>query len=269
MTFWLAQWILKKQDERFLQALIETKAQVDETSDAQVRRVLLGMRAKRAFAPYVAAIKRFGYIFKLAKEIINGRYRKSGSTVHGSTNATSGGSPGATGQPVAQFSGYGGGFSAPVAATGPSPGGVAGLPQPGMASSSTFEDAGIKAGEVTAYRCWRMRGDGLLTSCFMSDVVWVPGLTMEGKPEEAGEGVHAFKSRIWALKYGVGYSGESGVVTGTVELWGEVYEHERGYRASYAVIKSIDDSGDYDAKSLRKLYGLNKRRKKPLTRPEA
>ena len=60
-----------------------------------------------------------------------------------------------------------------------------------------------------------------------------------------------------------------GYVTGTVDLWGDVFEHERGYRASKAAVRSIDDSPHYDAKALRKLYGLNKRKKKGLPKPEA
>ena len=46
-------------------------------------------------------------------------------------------------------------------------------------------------------------------------------------------------------------------VTGTVDLWGEAYEHERGYRASRAKITSIDGSPSYDAPALRRLYGLD------------
>ena len=52
MTFWLAQWMMKKQDERFLRALIDTKAQVDEVTNRYVRVTLMQLRLQRAFEPY-------------------------------------------------------------------------------------------------------------------------------------------------------------------------------------------------------------------------
>ncbi len=264
--FWMSQWILKKQDERFLQALIETKAQVDEVSDRQVQRVLFLMRCRRAAAPYL-------YIFKLTWETICGRYRIAFAKVRGGADQTSGGSAGAAGQPVAQHTGfsgfttgYAGGFT--TASAGPSPGGLAGNINPStqVPPPQVFEDAGIRAGEVIAYRCWRLR-DGQLFSVFQSDVCWEPGKVMEGDAF-SGDGVHAFKSILLMAEYG-GYHGGENIVTGTVDMWGDVYEHERGYRASKAAVRSIDDSPYYDAKALRRMYGLNKRRKKPLTKPEA
>lgn len=247
----LSKWILKKQNEAFLQALIETKAQVDETTDKQIRRVLLEMRYKRAIAPYIA-------IFKLGWEIVRGRYRKSSSQSNGGADPTSSGGAGAAGQSVAQFTGYASGFSNPAGAT--SPGGIVNLGTANPPNSRyEFEDAGIKAGEIVAYRAWRLR-NGLLYSVFQGDFCWEPGKIIEGNPAD-GNGIHAFKSILLLSRYGSSYASFDTIVTGTIDLWGDVYEHERGYRASKAVIRSIDDSSDYDAKMLRRLYGLN--RKKP------
>lgn len=245
--FWLSQWMLKKQDERFLQALIETKAQVDEVSDRRVRFVLLQMRLSRALGPYL-------YIFKLMWEIIRGRYWKSSSKDNGGANQAPGGGTGAGGQPVAQFS-----WS--VGATNPA---AVGAFAPASSSvASDFEDAGILAGEVTAYRCWRLDDDGFLYSVFQSGYRWEPGAIAEGDAY-GGNGIHAFKSIILMAKYA---DDPEGYVTGTIEMWGDVFEHERGYRASKAAIKSIDDSSYYDAEELRKRYGLND--KNSLPKPEA
>lgn len=235
--FWLARWILQKQEENFLRSLIETKAQVDEVSDRQVRFVLLQMRWKRAVDPYF-------YIFKLAWETIRGRYRKSGSKNNSGAYQASGGGAGAAGQPVAQFTGYGAGFAGAYA-----------FPTTATASvAADFEDAGILAGEVIAYRCWILQPDGFLYSVYRHDFRWPPGEVVEGNAA-GGDGVHAFKSLILMAKYA---DTPESFVTGTVDLWGEVYEHERGYRASKAAIRSIDDSPYYDAEALRKLYGLTK-----------
>lgn len=256
-------WILKKQSEQFLQALLDTRAQVDETTERQVRRVLLEMRYARAIAPYTA-------ILKLAWEIVRGRYWKPFTKNDGNTNSTSGGSTGAGSQPVAQFTGIapGGRFAASnsgPAAAGSSSGRIVAVPLPNP--PSYFEDVGIKAGEIVAYRAWRLRG-GKLYSVHQSDFCWEPGTTVEGTPE-SGNGVHAFKSLLLLSEYGTYYQKYDVIVTGTVDLWGEVYEHVRGYRASKAAIRSIDNSPDYDAKALRKLYGLTKRKKKSLPKSEA
>ena len=61
-------------------------------------------------------------------------------------------------------------------------------------------------------------------------------------------GVHAFKEMadtleyLKIMQYGFYWSSITVgcFVLGTVQLWGEVIEHERGYRASFAKIKSLD-----------------------------
>jgi hypothetical protein len=47
-------------------------------------------------------------------------------------------------------------------------------------------------------------------------------------------------------------------VIGTALLWGDVVEHERGWRASMAKVKSIDSVvlGNVDLSALRERYGL-------------
>ncbi len=123
-----------------------------------------------------------------------------------------------------------------------------------------IKDDGIVAGEIIAYRCWRLRADGKLASVYQSETVWEPGTPLEGDPEKNGEGVHGFKRRIDLASYGLSYTNgaptTNPIVSGTVSLWGMVIEHERGYRAARAEVREIDDSPDYDAEALRKLYGL-------------
>jgi hypothetical protein len=96
---------------------------------------------------------------------------------------------------------------------------------------------------------------------YRSDFVWRPGEIVEG--DVAEEGVHAFKDRVAAGAYGYALERDVAlVITGTVYLWGEVIEHERGWRASKAAIASIDDSPYYDARELRYKYGLTRKRAK-------
>ncbi len=98
-----------------------------------------------------------------------------------------------------------------------------------------IEDAGISAGEIIAHRAWRVCDNGLLQSMAV-DTIWAPNEVMEGSPN-LGLGVHAFKTASAALTE---YGNQSHVAIGTVLLWGEVIEHEFGYRAEFGKVNSID-----------------------------
>lgn len=234
-------WIVTGHDT-FLDDLVRTKAQNDVVTDRQVQHVLKNVRFHQVVDPWVEL---FSTAFKLLWRQTYGRYRKPSAPVHVSATQAAGAGAGAAGF---------------AAAANPAPGWATAPAGPG----GTFEDAGIRAGEVVAYRCWVLR-DGVLHSAYRSHFAWTPGETVEGNPTQPGEGVHGFKKRIDACSYIESYEDDlTKVVSGTVDLWGDVYEHERGYRASKARIASIDDSPNYDAAALRKQYGLNKKkRKKP------
>jgi hypothetical protein len=127
---------------------------------------------------------------------------------------------------------------------------------------------GVVAGEIVGYRCWRLK-DGLLKSVYQADV-WAPGEILAGR--ELGDwdqrGIHAWKDagskqyheyiRSYLNNYqdtffsnaflilggGAGYreprDPRPAMVTGTVFLWGDVVEHERGWRAEFARVRSLD-----------------------------
>ena len=249
--------------DRYARSLLDSKSLDEDVVDNQVKMILLELRWKRACAPWVKlvgdltiSIRRFA---RLGWKILNGQYRRTAAQVHGSPAQPSGGGAGATSIPTTHvFTGYGGGFST----TGP---------VTTISSSGTFEDAGVRAGEVVAYRCWWLK-EGLLYSIYQDEFVWEPKKPAQGKPDHHGEGIHGFKDRLSACQYvglyeGFIYSTDGArgpIVSGTIEMWGEVYEHARGYRSSYAAVASIDDSPNYDAAVLRKKYGLNRRKKKKV-----
>lgn len=115
----------------------------------------------------------------------------------------------------------------------------------------------MKIGEILAYRCWRYDAP-LLRSVYMHDV-WRPNQIIEAREIEdwSERGVHAWKD-LNSKKfndYVRGYLSTQRdpwrmlrhehepptiIVTGTVLLWGDVVEHEHGYRAEFAKINSID-----------------------------
>jgi hypothetical protein len=143
-----------------------------------------------------------------------------------------------------------------------------------FAKQVPIEDAGIRAGEVIARRCWRII-DGRLYSTYRRDQEWIPRQPMTGDVRRE-YGVHAFKddafvreyieeSRMWDNMY-IRIIDDSWVTPktpfaiGTIALWGEIVEHERGYRAEFGKIASIDRiTGSDDPAMLGRLraeYGV-------------
>jgi hypothetical protein len=95
-------------------------------------------------------------------------------------------------------------------------------------------NGGIIAGEIIGHRCWRIMNDKLWS--MIIDYYWIPHKFAEG--DVKNDGVHSFKEVLSAMYYAQ-HSGAI-VVIGTIKMWGEVVEHERGYRAQYARINSLD-----------------------------
>lgn len=133
-----------------------------------------------------------------------------------------------------------------------------------------IEDAGIRAGEIIAYRAWMLRERdpcrGLLDSMFAA-YVWHPG-QIASSDNLYFHGVHAFKTLAQATDYYRYHQREFHVVFGEVALWGTVVEHEKGYRAEFAKITKIlnvmHDYGEFweaitGRKVLRILYELRAR----------
>lgn len=131
-------------------------------------------------------------------------------------------------------------------------------------SPPTLPYAGIRTGEIIGHRLWWVLPDGLcsLTHRFR----WEPGATVEGDLEkvvwsrafqppiyggvyayanhsveliiESEELYHALTRRVVFTEKSPGVSA-IGLVRGTVKLWGEVVEHETGWRAQFAKLASI------------------------------
>lgn len=102
-------------------------------------------------------------------------------------------------------------------------------------------------GEVTAWRCWRMPVRPVLTSCHVTQFIWMPGAIEEADAgehleDDGAHGLYAWKDERLATNYAVECcnSSASPIVVGSVKLWGTIITHERGYRAQYAKITSLD-----------------------------
>ena len=142
--------------------------------------------------------------------------------------------------------------------------------------------AGVRAGEIVGHRAWWIMPDGPLSS-LAHYREWTPGETVEGdlnavcipgggNNSTVFGGIYAWNciskmvlqmswaSRItWPelMTLGVYPRVVCGIVFGTVLMWGEVVEHEAGWRAQYAKIASLDAlRGRADLSRLRRAYGV-------------
>lgn len=127
--------------------------------------------------------------------------------------------------------------------------------------------AGIRTGEIIGHRLWWVLPDGLYS--LAHHFRWEPGATVEGDLEKvvwSGAfhppiygGVYAYANpgielmaESEGLRQALEYkhralnleplsSSAIGLVRGTVKLWGEVVEHEIGWRAQFAKLASIEE----------------------------
>ena len=139
--------------------------------------------------------------------------------------------------------------------------------------------AGVRAGELIGHRMWRVLSGHNLCS-IAHYFKWQPGATIEGKLDEPVSGMSLFKTLFGGVYSYNAYAHLAhnldgiepntfpciswvgsyiteviGTAIGTIKCWGEVIEHEKGWRAQYAKLKSIDlVIGAVDINTLRERY---------------
>jgi hypothetical protein len=113
----------------------------------------------------------------------------------------------------------------------------------------------IRAGEIIGWRFWKLR-DGLLHSVFVS-YAWNPGVFERSSSKHCAfknAGYHAFRDKEEAERQMNVYAYGSPAVIGSVAMWGEVIEHEYGWRSEYAAVRSIIEiTGERDFSSKHRL----------------
>lgn len=98
---------------------------------------------------------------------------------------------------------------------------------------SPIESAPPIISDLITYRCWNINRHGLLTSVYMSSIVWIPHEPLEAPDiNDTSTGIHSFKSLSDAYSY-------PAEVVGSIQIWGEVIEHEKGFRSQFAKVNSI------------------------------
>jgi hypothetical protein len=125
-------------------------------------------------------------------------------------------------------------------------------------SQPAIENAGIRTGEIVGVRAWKLGSDGLLYSMFIDGYAWKPGAIEHARCVKTGwgDGLHAFKTIKQAKKeYWTGFF--MPIVLGEVDLWGEVIEYEKGWKAEYAAIRNFLEISEEGF--LRRCFGMNSR----------
>ena len=122
----------------------------------------------------------------------------------------------------------------------------------------------IRAGEIIGWRYWRLR-KGLLESVFVP-YTWRPGVFERASSNYPGPynfGYHAFRNIERAQREAFLFNYCRASVIGSVAMWGEVIEHQYGWRSEYAAVRSIIKitggirflTGHSSLQELRKRYG--------------
>jgi hypothetical protein len=128
--------------------------------------------------------------------------------------------------------------------------------------ANNLKHEGIRVGEIIAYRAWRVlgskwmgRGDNRLHSVFINDYVWLPDRPASGDVRE--HGIYSFKDVIRSREqYGYPLVWRA-LLFGSVKIWGDIVEHEVGYRSQFAKITSLDYGDPELLEKFRAIYGVN------------
>jgi hypothetical protein len=127
--------------------------------------------------------------------------------------------------------------------------------------ADTLKHEGIRAGEIIAYRAWRViepgflrRGDDLLHSVYMRSYAWLPDKPASGDVKT--HGIYSFRQAI-RCRDDYGYNAYGLLLFGKVKIWGEVVEHEQGYRSEFGKIISLDYGPPELLDKFRKIYRVN------------
>jgi hypothetical protein len=123
----------------------------------------------------------------------------------------------------------------------------------------------IEVGTQTAYRFWRyaFHHDSVHLLSWAFDTRWYPHRFVEGtSPDEGEQGIHGFRTMDY-MRGSTNFpgclirsqsTGCDGIVLGTVELWGIIWDHEKGYRAQFGrPLSFVSSYGNRSGQALAEL----------------
>ncbi len=127
--------------------------------------------------------------------------------------------------------------------------------------AKSLKHEGLRVGEIIAYRAWRVINppwpwSGRLHSVAVREYVWHPDKPASG--DVRTHGIYSFRDVIRSKhEYTYDPGVDEPLLFGKVKIWGEIVEHEEGYRSEFGKIASLD-YGDPDLlEKFRKIYRVN------------
>jgi hypothetical protein len=119
---------------------------------------------------------------------------------------------------------------------------------------------GIRVGEIIAYRAWRVikprgEGDDRLHSVLIKDYIWHPDQPASG--DIRTHGIYSCRNMVRSREEYLYFVGTASLLFGKVKIWGEVIEHEWGYRSQFGKIVSLDYGDPELLEKFRKIYRVN------------
>lgn len=133
---------------------------------------------------------------------------------------------------------------------------------PTSSELTPLKSTGWRLGELTAHRAWIISPEGWLQS-LTAGTIWAPGEPMDGKVSSKAEhcGIYCYKKARDMLKNHHASSYCQSIVYGIVHIWGDIIEHELGYRAEYAKIIALTQGKAFgnaklDLETLRHTYSV-------------
>jgi hypothetical protein len=127
----------------------------------------------------------------------------------------------------------------------------------------TLKHEGLRVGEIIAYRAWRVsnalwssKSEDRLHSVAMRDYIWHPNKPASG--DVRTHGIYSFRHVIRSKhEYGYDLGVDEPLLFGKVRIWGDIVEHEEGYRSEFGKIASLDYGDPELLQKLRKIYRVN------------
>src|SRR6266480_6928118 len=126
----------------------------------------------------------------------------------------------------------------------------------------TLKHEGVRVGEIIAYRAWAAiqprwfrSGDDRLHSVLMRDYVWHPDEPASG--DVRTHGIYSFRDVIRSRDEYLFYVGNGPLLFGKVKIWGELVEHELGYRSQFGKVVSLDYGDPERLDKFGKVYRVN------------
>jgi hypothetical protein len=127
----------------------------------------------------------------------------------------------------------------------------------------TLRHEGIRVGEIIAYRAWRVfeprwwwKGNDRLHSVYVQHYVWDPDEPASG--DVRTHGIYSFRNMVRSKEeYSYPLSDNGLLLFGKIKIWGELVEHENGYRSQFAKLLSLDYGAAELLDKYRKIYRVN------------